>query len=108
MPNSPPSWSIDPYTGPWGEGFGPGKRKREGKGDLGRFLGWAEREKEEGEMFCIFLRRNKHIQLKFKFKEFKFKLKPKQIDNALQHECKTNQTTSINFGKFTNIYFLLH
>ena len=63
---------------------------------MGRFLGWAEREKEEGERFCIFLRRNKHIQLKFEFKEFKFKLKLKQINNAPQHECNTNKKTLFN------------
>ena len=94
-------------SGPRGEGFGPGKRKREGKGDLGRFLGWAEREKEEGERFCIFLRRNKHIKLKFEFKEFKLKLKLKQIKNAPQHECNTNKKTLFNLEKTTNIYFLV-
>jgi len=72
---------------------------------LGRFLGRAEREKEEGERFCIFLRRNKHIQLKFEFKKFKFKLKLKQINNAPQHECNTNKKTLFNLEN-NKLFFL--
>jgi len=59
-------------------------------------LGRAENELGKRKRFGIFLRRNKHIQLKFEFKEFKFKLKLKQINNAPQHECNTNKKTLFN------------
>ena len=52
-------------------------RLREEKEKREEGLGQAENELGKGKRFGIFLRRNKHIQLKFEFKEFKFKLKPK-------------------------------
>ena len=77
-------------------------RKRKGEEGLGR----AENELGKRKRFGIFLRRNKHIQLKFEFKEFKFKLKPKQIDNVLQHDCNTNKKTLFNLEKQPIFIFL--
>ena len=82
----------------------PGLREEKEKREEG--LGQAENELGKGKRFGIFLRRNKHIQLKFEFKEFKFKLKSKQIDNAMQHECNTNKKTLFNLEKQPIFIFL--
>ena len=82
--------------------FGLRERRRKRVERLGR----AENELGKRKRFGIFLRRNKHIQLKFEFKEFKFKLKPKQIDNALQHDCNTNKKTLFNLEKQPIFIFL--
>ena len=61
-------------SGPARGGFlGRGKKRKREEG-----LGRAENELGKRKRFGIFLRRNKHIQLKFEFKEFKFKLNNKQ------------------------------
>jgi hypothetical protein len=48
-------------------GAGPAGKKKWGRGK--EWACWAEKERgREIEKFCIFLKKNKHIQIKFEFR----------------------------------------
>ena len=93
-------WAAQKEKNKEGRRFGPvglgsrGNRReerRKGEGD------WAGLKQGRGrKVLHLFENGSKPIQIKFNFREFKIKLKLKQLNNALQHECNTNRTTSFN------------
>ena len=93
-------WAAQKEKKKEGRRFGPvglgsrGNRReerRKGEGD------WAGLKQGRGrKVLHLFENGSKPIQIKFNFREFKIKLKLKRLNNALQHECNTNRTTSFN------------